>query len=168
MGIKNKIQIQKKGVYFLPRVKVNKQGNKTYVTDKSKLIRSRELYRIISQVEQIPIYMVQDVFNCFTKTIYMALEEGYDVNIPFLGFFTTIDRKGHKKGDLINADSVYESGTYLNFVNSDKIEMIEQNGHHYWRYKKDTPDYKAPNFKIYKSFIQNMKDETGVYNNGND
>lgn len=135
-----------------------KKTNKTntFKTQKSKLIRSRDLYRIIAMSQDLPKEEVKDVISALVEVVFMATTRGYEVSIPNFGFFTSIDKVGKKKGELQYVSDVFAERT----KDDEQKRIIEVDGKKYIEYIEDQPNYRLPHFTFYKTMKSNVKEES--------
>lgn len=128
----------------------------------NKLITSRQLYRMISLNQDLPLEVVQDVISSLTEVVYLASSEGYKINIPKMGLIQGRMVKGHKKGDKKKISKVI----YENTVNSDNEDNFydkkyyEENGEYYCEYIEDEHDWYCPSFKFNRNFKQKCRERS--------
>lgn len=135
-----------------------KKTNSTnkFKTQKNKLIKSRELYRIIAMSQDIPQEEVKDVISALVEVIFMASTRGYEISIPNLGFFTYVDKVGKKKGELQYVTDVFAERT----KDDEQKRIIEVDGKKYIEYIEDQDNYRLPHFTFYRSMKDKVKEES--------
>lgn len=142
--------------YFYLKKDWWKMGRKRRVNEK--LITSRQLYRMIAQNQDLPMEVVQDVITALGEVVYLAVSEGYKVNINKLGVFNTKKRNPYKKGDIRKISKVvydtYEEGQGKEYT------VFEKDGEYYKKYVVDETPYFLPNFKFNTTFRDKCKERS--------
>lgn len=133
--------------------------------DRVRTIIGRDVIRLISQREQIPISTVQSVFNCFYEIVEMGLSRGYIITIPAgLGKFVLRKSRIMKKGRIQKIQESMLDGVLRN-QNKDKTREVfqDENGDYYYRYLKDSKASLSPTVKISRALKGRIMEETSKW-----
>lgn len=124
------------------------------------LLSSRHIYRMISQAEDVPIDVVQDILTTFMNIVYLATTEGYRVSIPKVGCFYGMYNRSHKKGERrAIPKNVFDNTGELTCLEGGY--KVYQEGEKYYReYIKDQEEYRVPRMKFYRKYREKCRERS--------
>lgn len=126
------------------------------------LLSSQHIYRMISQAEDVPIDVVQDILNTFMNIVYLATTEGYRVSIPRVGCFYGRPNKGHKKGERIAIPKhIFDNtGEGTCIEGGYKLYQDKDDGKYYREYIVSENDYFSPRIKFYRTYKEKCRERS--------
>lgn len=130
--------------------------------ERDRTIVGKNVIRIISQREQLPIQEVQNVFNCFYELLEMAMSDGYIVYMPCgLGKFKFSKTRCMKVGSILKIHPKMVEFALKKAKDDEYSEIFsDEDGNYYKRYIKEKEPSFTPKFIMSKALRNRVKERS--------